>query len=340
MLSGSTAIPILLNSSASGKPDQIHHRKRCIHAVNMAAKEIQAGVVVSGASGMLGTALRSALADRKTPVIQLVRGAPTSEGQLQWDPEAYPLSTHLAALDGCAAAIHLSGASVAGHLWTEAYRRELATSRVDSTRALSTALAGLQRPPQKLLVASAVGIYGHRIDELLDEGSAPGTGFLASLCQEWEAAAQPAVQAGIRVAHLRFGVVLGRGQGALAQMLLPFRLGLGGKLGTGRQWTSWVSLSDVVAGILFALDSPSLKGPINLTSPYPVTNAEFTRALARQLHRPAVLPVPAFLLRLAFGQMADEVLLSSARAVPTKLRDAGFQFLHSTIEMALAAALR
>jgi uncharacterized protein (TIGR01777 family) len=189
-----------------------------------------------------------------------------------------------------------------------------------------------------MLVASAIGIYGNRGDELLDESSAPGSGFMAELCEQWEAAAQPARDAGIRVVHLRFGVVLGPG-GALTRVTPIFRLGLGGPLGSGRQWMSWISLSDAVAAILFALDTPTLTGPVNLTAPNPVTNAEFTRALARRLHRPAIFPVPAFALRIALGQMADEALLASARVLPARLTQAGFQFQHPTVEDALAAAL-
>jgi uncharacterized protein (TIGR01777 family) len=220
-------------------------------------------------------------------------------------------------------------------------------SRVDSTRALATTLAGLRNPPQTLLVASAVGIYGNRPKDFLDETSAPGSGFLADLCRQWEAAAKPAADAGIRVVHLRFGVVLappadpGRraNAGVLARMLPIFRLGLGGRLGSGLQWMSWISLTDALAAIFFALDTPSLAGPLNLTAPNPVTNADFTHALARQLHRPAVFPVPAAALRLALGEMADEALLSSARAYPAKLIMAGFEFAHPTLSHALASTL-
>jgi hypothetical protein len=202
-------------------------------------------------------------------------------------------------------------------------------------------------------VASAVGIYGNRPNEFLDESSAPGSGFLADLCRQWEAAAQPAVDAGIRVVHLRFGVVLappeqageragsnrGTNSGALARMLPIFRLGLGGPLGSGMQWMSWITLTDVLAAILFILDTPTLAGPVNLTAPNPVTNADFTRALARQIHRPAALPVPALALRLALGEMADDALLSSARAYPARLITAGFHFAHSTLDHALASTL-
>jgi len=190
-----------------------------------------------------------------------------------------------------------------------------------------------------LLVASATGIYGNREDQLLDDTSAPGSGFLADVCRQWEAAAQPAVQAGIRVVHLRFGVVIGRGPGALAKMLPIFRLGLGGPLGSGQQWMSWISLEDAVSAILFLLDTPSLAGPVNLTTPNPVTNAQFTRALAQAIHRPAIFRAPNFALRLALGEMADEALLASARVYPSKLTSARFRFAHPTIAPAIHAAL-
>lgn len=295
--------------------------------------------LVSGSSGMLGTALRGALAAQSIPMLQLVRRPPSGKDELQWNPAASPPVADIAALEGCAAAIHLSGANVASRRWTRSWRREMTRSRVDSTLALATSLASLHTPPQVLLVASAIGIYGNRGEELLDEDSSPGVGFLADLCTRWEAAAQPAVDAGIRVVHLRFGVVLGPGKGALAQMLPLFRLGLGGTLGNGRQWMSWISLADAVSAILFALQTPQLTGAINLTAPHPVTNAQFTSALARQLHRPAILPAPAFALRLALGQMADEALLASARVLPARLLHAGFHFQHNTVEEALAAAL-
>jgi uncharacterized protein (TIGR01777 family) len=287
---------------------------------------------------MLGSALRRALAARSLPVLQLLRRSPSAPGEIEWNPASATPIAGIEALEGISASIHLSGANVAGHRWTAAYKREMTASRVGSTGALAKALARLIRPPQTMLVASAVGIYGDRGNEMLDESSAPGKGFLAGLCEEWEAAAQPAVSAGIRVVNLRFGVVLGR-EGALAQMVPLFRLGLGGKLGSGRQWMSWISLDDAVAAILFALDTPSLSGPVNLTAPNPVTNAEFTRELARQLHRPALLPAPALALRLALGEMADEALLASARVLPAKLTAAGFQFTHPTLQQALVRAL-
>jgi hypothetical protein len=288
---------------------------------------------------MLGTALRQALIGSGRATLQLVRRNPVGEGQLQWNPAASPAISNSARLAGLDAAIHLGGANLAGHRWTAAWKREIRLSRVDSTRALATALAALPQPPHTLLVASAVGIYGNRGDELLDENSQVGKGFLGEVCQEWEAAAEPARQAGIRVVNLRFGVVLDPATGALAKMLPIFRLGLGGRLGSGCQWMSWISLADAVSAILFALDATSLAGPVNLTAPQPVTNTEFTHTLGRAVHRPAVLPAPAFALRLALGEMADEALLASARAVPVRLLSAGFQFVHPSLNLALAAAL-
>ena len=315
-------------------------------------------VLLSGVSGMVGSALQRALAENGLRALQLVRAkeqAPTGKGiaapagrpqavgfavpgRFPWNPSARPPVSPPEVLEGFSAAIHLSGASVAGHRWTEAYKREITASRVQSTRALAEALAGLRHPPATLLVASATGIYGDRGDEPLDETSAAGAGFLADVCRQWEAAAQPAVDAGIRVVNLRFGIILGPG-GALAQMAPIFRLGLGGPLGSGSQWMPWVSLIDVVRAILFALETPALAGPVNITGPAPVSNAAFTRSLARLLHRPAFLPAPAFALRLAFGQMANEALLAGARAYPAKLTNAGFEFTHRTVDSALAAAL-
>jgi hypothetical protein len=277
------------------------------------------------------------LAARGLPTLQLVRGA-AGAGQLQWNPAKRQALANAGALEGLTAAIHLSGASIAGHRWTNAYKQEMTASRVESTRALAEALAGLHQPPQALLVASATGFYGDRGNELLDESSAAGSGFLAELCQQWEAAAQPAVEAGIRVVHLRLGVILGPG-GALTRMLPLFRLGLGGPLGTGRQWMSWISLRDALAAILFALEAPALAGPVNLTAPNPLTNAQFTRALSRQLRRPALLRAPAFALRLALGEMANEVLLASARVFSSKLTNAGFRFKDEFVDTALAEAL-
>jgi uncharacterized protein len=302
--------------------------------------EARGRILLSGASGMVGSGLRAELDSRQARVTQLVRRVPQTAGELQWNPAAAIPIADSGPIEGLAAAIHLSGANLSARRWTSAYRREMGASRVDSTRALATLLAGLRRPPRALLVASAIGIYGDRGEEVLDESSAPGAGILADLCRAWEAASAPALAAGIRVVHLRFGVVLAPGAGALAMMLPIFRLGFGGRLGSGKQWMSWISLSDVVAAVLFLLELPSLRGAVNLTSPKPLTNAIFTRSLAGLLHRPALLPVPAFALRLALGPMANEALLSSARVLPRKLLDAGYRFAQPSIEDALRQAIR
>jgi uncharacterized protein (TIGR01777 family) len=241
-------------------------------------------------------------------------------------------------LEGLEAAVHLGGVNLSERRWTPAYKREIETSRVESTRVLAKLLAGLKRPPKTLLVASAAGFYGDRGDEVLDEASGAGEGYLPEICEKWEAASEAAARVGIRVVHMRLGVVLGR-EGALKKMLPIFRLGLGGRLGSGRQWMSWIGLGDAVRAILFAMKTETLSGPVNLTAPQPVTNAEFTRALGRALHRPAMLAVPAVALRLMFGEMADEALLWSTRAVPGKLIKAGFRFEQGTVDEALAAVM-
>jgi uncharacterized protein len=313
----------------------IHQEEKAIDPVNSTSA---AGYLLSGASGMLGSALKSALAARHSTVLQLVRSAPTQPNQLQWDPNA--AVPHPEDLEGRMAAIHLSGANLGARRWTPGYKAELVRSRVNSTRALATTLASLRYPPQTLLVASATGIYGNRGDELLDETSTLGTGFLAETCRQWEAAAQPAVDAGIRVIHLRFGVILSADSGsALARFLPAFRFGLGAQLGNGRQYMSWISLPDAVAAILFLLETPTIAGPVNLTAPNPVTNSDFTLSLANQLHRPALLTIPNLALRAVFGEMASEVLLASARAYPARLASNGFRFTHSNLIYALPAVL-
>lgn len=288
---------------------------------------------------MLGSALKRALIARNSTVLQLVRKAPLAPNQLQWDPGAATIP-HPERLEGLSAAIHLSGANLGARRWTPEYKAELVGSRVNSTRALATTLAGLHYPPRTLLVASATGIYGNRGDELLDETSSLGSGFLAETCRQWEAAAQPAVDAGIRVLYLRFGIILSADRrSALARFLPAFRFCLGAQLGNGRQYMSWISLPDAVSATFFLLDTPTVSGPVNITAPNPVTNADFTSTLGNQLHRPALLTAPALVLRLAFGQMANEVLLSGARAYPAKLAANGFQFAHANLIHALPAVL-
>jgi uncharacterized protein len=296
-------------------------------------------ILLSGASGMLGTALRESLTSRGATILQLLRRPPEAPNQFQWSPSSTLDIPNPEVFEDLTAAIHLSGANLADHRWSEAYKREIVESRVVSTRALATSLAKLRRPPKMLLVASAVGIYGDRGEDLLDETTPPGRGFLAEICKQWEAAAQPASAAGIRVIHLRFGAVLDPRHGALAHLIPLFRLGLGAKLGNGSQYMSWISLPDAVAAVMFLLGKEEAEGAYNFTAPNPTTNAQLTRLLAAQLHRPAFLTVPAFAARIVFGEMADQMLLSSTRAYPARLAAAGYQFEHPGLVHALPALL-
>jgi uncharacterized protein (TIGR01777 family) len=288
---------------------------------------------------MLGTALRESLADRGATVLQLLRRPPHAPNQFQWDPRSVAELPHAEVFENLTAAIHLSGANLADKRWDSDYKRELVESRVASTRALASALAKLSSPPKMLLVASAVGIYGSRGDEMLDETSRPGQGFFADLCRQWESATEVAEAADIRVLHLRFGVVLALGQGALARFLPPFRMGLGGIIGSGRQYMSWISLPDAVGAVMFLIEKEGAGGAYNITSPNPITNAQFTHLLATQLHRPAFCSVPAFAARIALGEMADEALLASTRAYPARLAALGYHFEHPSLVHALPALL-
>lgn len=294
-------------------------------------------VVVSGSSGLIGRSVVSALRARGDEVTPLVR-RPAAAGETTWDPESGSIDA--ANLEGAHAVVHLAGAGIGDKRWSTARRLEIVSSRVQSTSLLARTLAGLSRPPSVLVSASAVGFYGDRGDEKLTEDSESGSGFLADLCRAWEDAAEPAVGAGIRVVRLRSGVVLSAQGGALARQLPLFRLGIGGRLGRGRQWLSWISLPDEVGAVLHALGEPALKGPVNATAPAPVTNREFTRALGRALHRPAVVAVPGFALRVALGpEMASEMVLAGQRVLPTRLSATGYHFEHGAIDAALAAVL-
>jgi len=264
----------------------------------------------------------------------LTRGEPESPDERRWDPAA----VSAAPLEGAEAVVHLAGATIASR-WTATRRREIRASRVGSARALVDSIARLTRAPRVVVSASAVGIYGDRGDEWLTEDSASGRGFLADLALEWEAEIGRARKFGARVACLRFGIVLARGGGALAPLVPLFRLGLGGAPGSGRQWWSWIAIADAVRIVMRALDDGAMEGPVNAVSPTPVTAREFARALGRTLHRPALVPAPAPILRLAFGAMADEVLLASQRARPARLAALGFEFRHPRLDGALAAIL-
>ena len=294
-------------------------------------------VVVSGSSGLVGGALLGALRARGDTVVPLVR-RPPGPGELRWDPRSGTIDG--AGLSGADAVVHLAGAGLGDKRWSPARRRAIVASRVDSTTLLASTLAHMTVPPAVLVSASAVGFYGDRGDEELTEQSGPGTGFLAELCERWEAATVPAAQRGVRVVRLRSGVVLSASGGALARQLPLFRLGLGGRLGPGSQWLSWISLDDEVGVILHALDHATLAGPVNATAPHPVTNGAFTRALGRALRRPAVLAVPAVALRVALGtELAQEMILAGQRVLPVAVTSAGYGFRHARVDDALAAAL-
>jgi uncharacterized protein (TIGR01777 family) len=293
-------------------------------------------VAVSGASGLIGSALLPVLRAAGHDVIALVRREPGGPGEVGWDPEGGSIDH--GALEGVDAIVHLAGENI-GKRWTEKTRERVLASRVQGTRLLAETAAHLQRPPSVFLCASATGYYGDRGDEVLTEASPRGSGFLADVVDAWEHAAEPARAAGIRTVHLRQGLVLSRQGGALAKLLTPFRLGAGGRVGSGRQWWSWVGLDDVVAAYLFALEPP-LTGAVNVTAPGVVTNRDFTKALGRALHRPTVFPLPAFAVKALFGQMGEEMLLGGQRVQPAALTAAGFSFGQPELDAALEQALQ
>jgi uncharacterized protein (TIGR01777 family) len=295
-------------------------------------------IAITGSSGLIGSALVADLRQRGHEVIRLVRRAPATAGEVRWDPGAPGGGLAPDALAGVDAAINLAGAGVADRRWTAAYKAEIRRSRLAATGALVTALTALDNPPTVLLQGSAIGWYGDTGGREVDESSPAGTGFLPDLVRAWEAAAGPARDSGIRVVTMRTGLVLSPRGGMLARLLLPFRLGLGARLGPGTQVMSWVALPDLIAIVPFLLGRPDLAGPVNLTAPNPAANAEFTAALGAALHRPAVLAVPAPVLQLALGEVSSD-LLSSARVLPRKLLAAGYRFQHPDLPEALASVL-
>jgi hypothetical protein len=297
-------------------------------------------VLVSGASGLVGTALVPALEAEGHSVLRLVRSRPAATGEIGWDPAGGTLDTAALAAARVDAVIHLAGESVAAGRWTPEHKARIKESRTKGTALLAEALAELEHPPTTFLCASAVGYYGNRGDEQLTEDSRPGTGFLADVCRSWESAALPASQRGLRVVNLRIGVVLSPHGGALEKLLPPFRMGLGGPFGSGRQWMSWIALDDLIGALLHALRSNALHGPVNLVGPNPVANAEFARTLGQVLSRPAFLPVPAFALKLVLGsERAEELLLVSQRIEPRRLQKTGFRFAYPDLEPALRHVL-
>jgi uncharacterized protein (TIGR01777 family) len=285
----------------------------------------------------VGSALLPALAAKGAPVSILTRGAASGAARIHWDPASGRLDP--ASLAGHDAVVHLAGENIAAGRWTAARKEAIRASRVDGTRLLATALARLSPPPRALICASAIGYYGDRGAEVLTESSAAGTGFLPEVCTMWEAAATPARNRGIRVAHARFGIILSARGGALAKMLTPFRLGAGGVLGSGAQYMSWISIDDAAGALVHMLRTESLSGAVNVVSPQPVTNREFTKALGRALGRPTIFPMPAFAARLAFGEMADALLLSSARVQPERLSGSAYKFRDERLDAALPRLL-
>ena len=295
-------------------------------------------ILVTGSTGLIGSALIPLLRAGGHEIVRLVRAQTRPQsGEIQWDPAAGKLDA--SALEGFDGVVHLSGENIGEGRWTAARKQRIFDSRIKSTQLLSESLAQLRQPPRVLVGASAIGYYGDRGDELLREGSSPGSGFLADLCRNWEAACEPAAEKGIRVVNLRNGVVLSGRGGALPRMVLPFRFFAGGKVGAGKQFLSWIALDDTVALILHALSTDALQGPVNAVGPNPVSNLEFTRILGRVLRRPTVFPVPAFIIRLAFGQMGEELLLASQRVEPARLMTTGFAFRYPQLEGALRHAL-
>jgi uncharacterized protein (TIGR01777 family) len=290
-------------------------------------------ILVSGSHGLVGKALISSLTSDGHEIVRLVRNKPAGPTEIEWHPNQEKIDA--ASLEGIDAAVHLAGESIASGRWTDEKKRAIRDSRVKGTALLSDALARLSRPPSVFVSASAIGYYGNRGDELLTEKSAPGDDFLANVCVEWENATIPAIEKGIRTLHARFGIILDPKEGALAKMLTPFRMGIGGRIGDGKQWMSWIDIEDVVNGLKSLLGDSSVNGPVNFVAPNPVTNAEFTKALGRALSKPTLIPVPAFGARLAFGEMADALLLSSARVKPGVLEEKGFVFRWLTLEDAL-----
>ena len=295
-------------------------------------------ILIGGSHGLVGTALIKSLQSQRHEIFRLVRHAPASKTEVEWSPDRYSIA--LARIEGFDAVVNLAGESIAEGRWTDEKKRRIRESRAKGTKLLGDALANLEVPPKTFICASAIGYYGNRGDDILTEASAPGNDFLARVCQEWEEATALATEKGIRVVNTRFGIILDTEGGALKKMLPPFRMGVGGKIGSGKQWMSWIALDDVVGALSFALTQDSLRGPVNFVAPNPVTNAEFTKTLGRVLSRPTLFPMPAFAVKLLFGEMGEALLLGSERVAPQRLIAGGYEFRYSQLEQALAHILK
>ncbi|HUS12359.1 MAG TPA: TIGR01777 family oxidoreductase [Pyrinomonadaceae bacterium] len=295
-------------------------------------------ILISGSHGLVGTALIKSWEAAGHEISRLVRHYPNSSSEIEWSPDRYSIA--LARIEGFDAVVSLAGESIAEGRWTDEKERRIRESRVKGTKLLGDALANLTHRPKTFTCASAIGYYGNRGDEILTEESAPGNDFLAEVCVEWEKATALATEKGIRVVNARFGIILDANGGALKKMLPPFRMGVGGRIGSGRQWMSWIALDDVVGALNFVLTNDALRGPVNFVTPNPVTNAQFTRTLGKILSRPTFFPIPAFAVRLIFGEMGEALLLSSQRVEPQRLKSTNYQYQYSQLEAALAAILQ
>ena len=289
---------------------------------------------------MIGTALRRSLAEKGRGMLLASRREPKDERHIQWDPSTGFADEDLVRLEGLDAVVHLAGESISGLRWTDEKKKAIRDSRVQGTRTIIEAFARLEKKPKVFISGSATGFYGDRGDSEMNESNSAGDTFLSEVCKEWEAESRRAEDMGVRTVLLRTGIVLSKNGGALATMLTPFKLGVGGVVGSGKQWMSWVSLDDVVGIINFVLENEEIHGPVNAVAPNPVTNAEFTKALGKELYRPTILPLPEFAVKLVFGEMGDALLLDSTRVVPKRLLEAGYEFKFTDLQPALRHALK
>ena len=295
-------------------------------------------VLITGSHGLVGKALISELIKDGHEIVSLVRHKSEGASEIEWHPNQGSIDSER--VSGFDVVVHLAGESIASGRWTDEKKRKIRESRVDGTTLLSRALAQSSKAPAAFISASAIGYYGNRADELLNEKSAPGNDFLAEVCVAWERATGEAEARGVRTVHARFGIILDQEGGALAKMLTPFRMGVGGRIGDGKQWMSWIALADVIQGLKFVIEHNSITGPVNFVAPNPVTNSEFTKSLGEAVSRPTLFPMPSFAARLAFGEMADALLLSSAKVEPKRLQESGYRFEFENLQPALAAILK